>query len=71
MACPATRTTLRTGRNGDGAFRVMRAALKDAKLPGRYRLRQRTRNSTPIGDAIETRAMKRLFGDRACRRSFR
>jgi len=52
--------------NGDGAFRVMRAALKDAKIDGGtigYLNAHGT--STPIGDAIETTAIKRLFGERA------
>ncbi len=52
--------------NGDGAFRVMRAALKDAKISADdigYVNAHGT--STPIGDVIETTAMKRLFGERA------
>lgn len=52
--------------DGDGAFRVMRAAIKDAKLTTDdigYINAHGT--STPIGDAIETTAMKRLFGERA------
>jgi 3-oxoacyl-[acyl-carrier-protein] synthase II len=52
--------------NGDGAFRVMRAALKDAKLtPDDVGYVNAHGTSTPIGDAIETTAMKRLFGERA------
>ena len=52
--------------NGDGAFRVMRAALKDAKLSSEdvgYVNAHGT--STPLGDCLETIALKRVFGERA------
>jgi 3-oxoacyl-[acyl-carrier-protein] synthase II len=52
--------------NGDGAFRVMRAALKDAKLTAEdigYVNAHGT--STPLGDCLETIALKRVFGERA------
>jgi 3-oxoacyl-[acyl-carrier-protein] synthase II len=51
---------------GDGAFRVMRAALRDAKIePQQVGYINAHGTSTPIGDAIETQAMKRAFGDYA------
>ena len=52
--------------DGDGGFRAMRNALKDANLDGSvvdYINAHGT--STPLGDVAETRAVKRLFGERA------
>lgn len=52
--------------DGGGAFRAMRAAIKSSKLNLEdidYINAHGT--STPLGDAIEVKAMKRLFGDHA------
>ncbi|MDE3108938.1 MAG: beta-ketoacyl-ACP synthase II, partial [Acidobacteriota bacterium] len=52
--------------HGDGGYRVSMAALKDAKIqPEDIGYVNAHGTSTPIGDAIETEALKRVFGDRA------
>lgn len=52
--------------DGDGGFRAMRNALKDANLESSvvdYINAHGT--STPLGDVAETKALKRLLGERA------
>ena len=54
--------------NGDGAFRVMRNALKDARIEAsQVQYVNAHGTSTPIGDMAETIAVKRAFGDYACK----
>ena len=51
---------------GDGGYRVSLAALKDGGItPDQVSYVNAHGTSTPIGDAIETVALKRVFGDRA------
>src|SRR5260370_30847293 len=51
--------------NGDGAYRVMKAAIKDAKLtPDAIGYVNAHGTSTPISDVIETPALQRGFSER-------
>jgi len=51
---------------GDGGYRVSMAALKDGKIsPEQIGYVNAHGTSTPIGDAIETMALKNVFGPRA------
>ena len=52
--------------DGDGAFRVMRAALRDAGIePERVDYINAHGTSTDVGDRVETVAIKRCFGEHA------
>jgi 3-oxoacyl-[acyl-carrier-protein] synthase II len=52
--------------NGDGAYRVINATLKDAGIqPSEVSYLNAHGTSTQIGDAIETTALKRVFGENA------
>src|SRR5205823_13676354 len=52
--------------NGDGAFRVMRNALRDAGIqPEQVEYINAHGTSTEVGDRAETMAIKRAFGEHA------
>jgi 3-oxoacyl-[acyl-carrier-protein] synthase II len=52
--------------DGDGAFRVMRNALRDAAIaPDQVQYVNAHGTSTEVGDRIETEALKRAFGEHA------
>lgn len=52
--------------DGNGAFRAMRQALKNAKInPEEIDYINAHGTSTPLGDAIEVTAVKKLFGEHA------
>jgi 3-oxoacyl-[acyl-carrier-protein] synthase II len=52
--------------DGDGAYRVMRNAIRDAKLqPNDIDYVNAHGTSTELGDRAETMAMKHCFGDHA------
>ena len=52
--------------NGDGAYRVMRNAIRDAKIePHQIDYVNAHGTSTSVGDRAETAAIKRAFGDYA------
>jgi 3-oxoacyl-[acyl-carrier-protein] synthase II len=54
--------------DGDGGFRAMRNALKDAGLePSLVDYINAHGTSTPLGDVAETLAVKRLLGERAAK----
>ncbi len=54
--------------DGDGAIRVMRAALEDAQVrPEQVDYVNAHGTATPVGDRVETLAVKAVFGDHARR----
>jgi 3-oxoacyl-[acyl-carrier-protein] synthase II len=54
--------------DGDGAYRVMRNAIRDAKLePSQIDYVNAHGTSTPVGDQIECAAVKRTFGEHAAK----
>jgi 3-oxoacyl-[acyl-carrier-protein] synthase II len=54
--------------DGDGMARAMEAALRDARVaPAEVDYVNAHGTATPVGDPAETRALKRVFGERAAR----
>ncbi|HVZ99777.1 MAG TPA: beta-ketoacyl-ACP synthase II [Caulobacterales bacterium] len=54
--------------DGDGGFRAMKAAFKDAGMgPGDIDYINAHGTSTPLGDEIELKAVERMFGNSAAR----
>jgi 3-oxoacyl-[acyl-carrier-protein] synthase II len=54
--------------DGDGAYRVMRNALRDAKIePHQVEYINAHGTSTEVGDRVETVAIKRAFAGHACK----
>lgn len=54
--------------DGDGAYRVMRNAIRDAGItPGQIDYINAHGTSTPVGDVIECIALKRTFGEHAAK----
>jgi 3-oxoacyl-[acyl-carrier-protein] synthase II len=54
--------------DGDGAFRVMRNALRDAGIPpSEVQYVNAHGTSTEVGDRVETEAIKRAFGEHAAK----
>ncbi|HTI66511.1 MAG TPA: beta-ketoacyl-ACP synthase II [Caulobacteraceae bacterium] len=52
--------------DGDGGFRAMQAALRDARIePSQIDYINAHGTSTPLGDEIELRAVERMLGDSA------
>ena len=67
MSADASHIT-QPAENGDGAYRVMLRTLKDANIaPDAVGYVNAHGTSTPIGDAIETIAIRRVFGNSPAR----
>ena len=69
MGCPGDAHHITSpSEDGDGAYRVMRNCLRDAGIkPHQIDYINAHGTSTPVGDRIETLAIKRVFGEHACK----